>query len=132
MDANSGERDDVVNVKNKLHKCSTWDIRTNAKGLGITSQTMSCFWAWLCCNVVTAQDWKLSWVKVPRLMTFCKIMGSYLKNNLKISHLFLTNKIKDDSIKQTHGTLHISDMHILNLTAWVTVMLPYLSLSVSC
>lgn len=37
--------------------------------------------------------------KSPRLMTSYMTMESYLKNNLKLSHLFLTNKIKDDSIK---------------------------------
>lgn len=47
------------------------------------------------------------------LMTFFMIMGSYLKSNLKISHLFLTNKIKDDSIKtNTWDTSHLRHAHL--------------------
>lgn len=44
-----------------------------------------------------------SWLESgsPRLMTFCMIMGSYLKNNLKTTHLFLTKNINSDSIKTT-------------------------------
>lgn len=62
MDINSGERDDRVNVKNKLHKSHKCEIS------GKTPKT------WVLhhrqdpvsehqiqrCNVVTAQDWKLS------------------------------------------------------------------------
>lgn len=49
----------------------------------------------------------------PRLMTFCMIMGNYLKNNLKITHLFPSNKIKGDSIKtNTWNTSHLRHAHL--------------------